>query len=74
MKRYWPIIKGILLYLFLTGASLVMSFPLFWMISSSLKTLEETNSPGIVWIPKQISWEAYTGIFPNYDFLRSYFN
>ncbi len=74
MKRYWPIIKGILLYLFLTGASLVMSFPLFWMISSSLKTLEETNSPGIVWIPKQISWEAYTGIFQNYDFLRSYFN
>jgi len=74
MKRYWPIIKGILLYFFLTAASVLMSFPLFWMISSSLKTLEETNSPGIVWVPKHIAWDAYIGIFQNYDFLRSYFN
>jgi len=74
MKRYWPIIKGILLYFFLTAASVLMSFPLFWMISSSFKTLEETNSPGIVWVPKHIAWDAYIGIFQNYDFLRSYFN
>ena len=74
MKRYWPIIKSILLYIFLTGATVLMSFPLFWMISSSLKTLEETNSPGIIWIPKQVTWQAYTSIFQNTDFLRSYFN
>ena len=52
MKKYWSIIKSILLYIFLTGATVLMSFPLFWMISSSFKTLEETNSPGIIWIPK----------------------
>ncbi len=74
MKRYWPIIKSILLYFFLTAATITMSFPLFWMISSSLKTLEETNSPGIIWLPKQVIWETYVNIFQNEAFLRSYFN
>lgn len=74
MKKYWSMIKSILLYIILTGATVLMSFPLFWMISSSLKTLEETNSPGIVWIPRQITWQAYVGLFQNTDFLRSYFN
>jgi ABC-type glycerol-3-phosphate transport system permease component len=74
MKQYWSILKSIFMYFLLTGATLLMSFPLFWMISSSLKTLEETNSPGIVWIPNQVSWAAYLSIFQNENFLRSYFN
>ncbi|MFT3895823.1 MAG: carbohydrate ABC transporter permease [Anaerolineales bacterium] len=74
MKKYLPVIKSLILYLFLTGATVLMSFPLFWMISSSLKTLEETNSPGIVWIPKHATLAAYTSIFHNQAFMRSYFN
>ncbi len=74
MKHFWPMIKRFTMYVLLTGATLLMGFPLFWMISSSLKTLEETNSPGIVWIPKQITWDAYATIFANTNFLRSYFN
>lgn len=74
MKKYTAIIKGVLLYALLTGATILMSFPLFWMISSSLKTIQETNSPGIVWIPDNPTLEAYTSIFQNENFLRSYFN
>ncbi len=74
MKNLWPILKRIFMYILLTGATLLMSFPLLWMISSSLKTLEETNSPGIIWIPKQVTWDAYINIFQNTNFLRSYFN
>ena len=74
MKKYLPVIKGIVLYVLLTGATILMSFPLFWMISSSLKTLQETNSPGIVWVPQNPTLEAYTAIFQNEAFLRSYFN
>jgi multiple sugar transport system permease protein len=74
MRTIWPILQRITLYFFLTGATIGMSFPLFWMISSSLKTIEETNSAGIVWVPKQPTLAAYTGIFQNTDFLRSYFN
>jgi ABC-type glycerol-3-phosphate transport system permease component len=74
MKKYFPIIKSIVLYTLLTGATVLMSFPLFWMISSSFKTVDETNSPGVVWIPREPTVEAYTMIFQNQDFLRSYFN
>lgn len=73
-RHVWPILKRIILYIFLTGATILMSFPLFWMISTSLKTLEEANSPGIIWVPKQLTFEAYINIFHNADFLRSYFN
>ena len=74
MKNYWSIVKRIFLYTLLTGATVLMSFPLFWMISSSLKTLEETNSPGITWVPANPTLDAYLGIFKDQDFLRSYFN
>jgi ABC-type glycerol-3-phosphate transport system permease component len=74
MKKYLPILRSILLYSLLTSATILMSFPLFWMISSSLKTIQETNSPGIVWIPGSPTLEAYTGIFQNENFMRSYFN
>jgi len=74
VKKYWPMLRSLLLYVLLTGATVVMSFPLFWMISSSLKTVQETNSPGIVWIPAKPTLQAYVDIFQNQDFLRSYFN
>lgn len=74
MKRYGYMLKGALLYIVLTGATVLMSFPLFWMISSSLKTIQETNSPGIVWVPDNPTLEAYIAIFQNQNFLRAYFN
>ena len=74
MGTAWHIIKRIMLYIFLTGATVVMCFPLFWMISSSLKTLQETNSPGIILVPAHPTLAAYIEIFQNSDFLRAYFN
>ena len=74
MGTAWHIIKRIMLYIFLTGATVVMCFPLFWMISSSLKTLQETNSPGILLVPTHPTLAAYIEIFQNSAFLRAYFN
>lgn len=74
MRELRPILQRLVLYIFLTGATIVMSFPLFWMISSSLKTLEETNSAGIVWVPDRPTLDAYVNILKNTAFLRSYFN
>ncbi len=74
MKTTWYVIQRTLLYLFLTSATIVMSFPLFWMISSSMKTLKETNSAGIIWLPAHPSLKAYIDILHNSNFLRSYFN
>ena len=74
MQNVWTILKKLILYILLTAASVIMCFPLFWMISSSLKTIEETNSPGIIWIPDQPTLNAYIDILHNSDFVRSYFN
>ncbi len=74
MKNIWHILQRVVLYIFLTSATLVMSFPLFWMISSSLKSIEETNSAGIIWFSPKPTFDAYINIFQNANFLRSYFN
>lgn len=74
MRPLWHILKRLFLYIFLTAATIMMAFPLFWMISSSLKTVQETNSAGIVWFPPHPTLQAYIDIFHNDVFLRSYFN
>jgi ABC-type glycerol-3-phosphate transport system permease component len=74
MKNFWHILKSVTLYIVLTAATILMSFPLFWMISSSLKTVDETNSAGIVWVPSHPTLAAYIDIFHNQNFLRAYFN
>jgi ABC-type glycerol-3-phosphate transport system permease component len=74
VRQLWHILKRVFLYIFLTGATVMMAFPLFWMISSSLKTVQETNSAGIVWFPPNPTLQAYIDIFQNEVFLRSYFN
>jgi multiple sugar transport system permease protein len=62
------------LYVLLTAASILMAFPLLWMISTSFKTLQEANAPRIVWLPSEISLDAYRAVLTDPDFLRSYFN
>lgn len=74
MRQLWHILNRVFLYIFLTGATVMMAFPLFWMISSSLKSVQETNSAGIVWFPPHPTLQAYIDIFQNELFLRSYFN
>lgn len=74
VKHILHILQRLTLYLLLTVATVAMGFPLFWMISSSFKTIQETNSPGILWIPRQPTLEAYIGIFQNVNFVRAYFN
>jgi len=70
----WHVIKRLVLYIVLTASSILMAFPLLWMVSTSLKTLEEANAPRIIWIPSQISWEAYQRVLTDADFLRAYAN
>jgi multiple sugar transport system permease protein len=74
MKTIISIAGRIILYLSLTGASIVMAFPLFWMISTSFKSLDEANSARIIWIPSKVLTEAYRFVMTDPDFLRSYFN
>lgn len=49
----------LLTYLILAAGSLVFMFPLLWMLSTSLKPIEETMRMPPVWIPSTIEWHNY---------------
>lgn len=51
------------------GLSALLIFPLFWMVSTSLKTQEESNAGGIVWWPSQPTTAAYERVLTDPDWL-----
>lgn len=74
MKSTWHLLKRFVLYLALTFTSALMIFPLFWMVSTAFKSLEEANSPHIQWLPSTLHWDAIINVISDPDFLRAYFN
>ena len=63
-----------LLYAILFFLSLFFLIPLFWMISTSLKTPEQLFVPNINWIPKPIAWENYLRTFQYVDLVLAFKN
>ncbi len=57
----------------LLGA-LMMIFPLFWMVSTSIKTSQEANAPRIVWWPSNPTFDAYQQLFRDDQWLRYFQN
>jgi len=49
------------LYVLLVGLSLLFLFPLFWMISTSLKTNPEVATMPPTWLPAIPQWNNYPG-------------
>lgn len=64
------LVSSAALYLTALSGSLMLLFPLFWMISSSLKTSAEANAPRIVWWPAQPQLAAYAQIMGDAQWLR----
>lgn len=52
---------NILVFVILTGITILFLIPFFWMISTSFKTPFELQ--GIVWIPQRIAFENYQAAF-----------
>ena len=63
---------GILSYAVLLFFSLIVLYPLAWMVLTSLKTLEETFVIPPVWMPKSPSLQTYSDIFVKYP-ITAYF-
>lgn len=59
-------VRKIFIYVVLTIAAAMFSLPLIWMISTSLKTLQQQSVWPPVWIPNPLAWENYPAA---YDFL-----
>ena len=52
-----------LLHLFLLLASVLFLFPLVWLISTSLKPVEQAMAIPPTWIPKPFQWHNYVDAF-----------
>lgn len=63
-----------IIYLLLLAGSGFMLFPLFWMISTSLKTMEEANSPLITWWPAKPQLDAYRQVLTDSRWLLYFSN
>jgi glucose/mannose transport system permease protein len=57
--NYTNLILRILLYLFLSFFVLYYLLPLFVMITTSLKSLEEIRTGSLVALPRNITFEAW---------------
>ena len=58
-------VSTMLTYVLLIIGSILFLFPLLWMISTSLKPIEQTMQIPPVWIPQPIQWKNYFDIFTN---------
>ncbi len=68
------IIVKVSLYLFLGIMALIVLFPFYWMIISSLKTLPEYNLAVPTFWPKQVMWSNYRDAFEIANLGRLFLN
>ena len=62
-QRVVKILVQIALYLFLGIMALIVIFPFYWMIISSLKTLAEYELRTPTFFPEQVVWYNYITSF-----------
>ena len=62
------IILKVIVYILLTLGAIIMLVPLFWMVSTSLKTNTEIFQADLVWWPKSFQWKNYIDAFTRLPF------
>ena len=62
------------LYLFLCIMALIVIFPFYWMLSSSLKSLVEYRATIPTLFPREIMWDNYLKAFDQAELLKLFVN
>ena len=73
-QRFVKVLVQIGLYLFLGIMALIVVFPFYWMIITSLKTLNEYKLIHPTFFPKQIYWDNYPNAFDDVKMGRLFMN
>ena len=68
-QRVVRVVVRAITYAFLLLMALIIIFPFYWMIISSLKTVEEYRLAIPTLFPKYIDWRNYIQVFTNEDLL-----
>jgi multiple sugar transport system permease protein len=59
----------LLLYFILIAGAVILMFPLYWLISTSVKPTDEISAFPIIWAPSRLAWENYGNLFKTVPFL-----
>lgn len=62
------IVKRSLLYVVLTGITVILIFPFLWMISTSLKHASDIFTPTPQWIPSAVTFSHYVDLWTTTPF------
>jgi multiple sugar transport system permease protein len=62
-QRVMKVLSKIMVYVFLGIMAVIVLFPFYWMIISSLKSLVEYKLPVPTLFPREIHWENYINAF-----------
>lgn len=73
-QKIGKVASQIILYVFLCTMALIVIFPFYWMIISSLKTLPEYQLAVPTLFPKEIIWSNYTDAFKQASLLNLFKN
>lgn len=68
------ILSKVLWYVVTIALVLAVILPFFWMLSTSLKGLQEVFAYPPTWIPKKIVWENYAEVWKQAPFARYFLN
>ena len=68
LSKVTHVFQMIFTYLFLTVMGIVIIFPFYWMIITSLKTGDEIKALVQTFYPHVVRWENYTEAFQRLDF------
>lgn len=64
------VLRIIFTYMLLISGTIVLLTPFFWMLTTSLKTIDEVQSWPIVWIPSKLMFSNYPDVFNMIPFAR----
>lgn len=73
-KKQTRFICRIVVLAAMIGFTIMLLFPFFWMLSTSLKEDMEVFKFPIRWIPDPIKWQNYRDVWTEAPFLQYYFN
>ncbi len=75
MRQIWRRRRDALIaYPLLLIVAFIALLPFYWMIASSLKTMENMFAYPIQWIPNPVNWQSYPAAWQAQDFPRYFVN
>jgi multiple sugar transport system permease protein len=68
------ILRAVLLHIVMVILSFLMIMPFLWMVSTSLKNMNEMYAIPPIWIPREVMWSNYRYMFESAPWLLYFFN